>query len=385
MLLLLNAGVVIAASNLLEEVRSTLAEAPVRTVLEQHEIGDWGVFLEKLERVAPDILLLEVDPLPDPLGDVIRQIKAIPSSPKVIVVSDSAAPESILRAVRSGADEYLYPPLKEDLRQAVERIGSELRRLRAGTKPRGKVFGFLSSKGGCGATTLACHIGLEFHRQTNLEVLLADFDLDSGMVGFLLKAQGRYSLLDAVANIHRLDLSFWKALVSNGTPGVEVITAPPMPGMAGRQKLEEFRQIIPFVRSNYDWTVVDLGRGLAPLVLSLVDELDEVFLVSTLEVPALHQTKVIVQTLLDAGYAQHRLKILLNRMPKRSEITLEELDRMLGVPVYATIPNDYQALHEAYSEGRLAAPNSYLARHFARVAAKIAGVTPKQKRKGFFF
>jgi hypothetical protein len=58
---------------------------------------------------------------------------------------------------------------------------------------------------------------------------------------------------------------------------------------------------------------------------------------------------------------------------------------MLGVPIYATLPNDYPSLYEAYSGGSLLPPNSFLGKHFARVAARIAGVQHKEKRKGFSF
>ncbi|MDP3001368.1 MAG: AAA family ATPase [Bryobacterales bacterium] len=383
--MLLNVGLVIGASNLLEVVRSALLEKSVSVALEQHEIGDWADFVEKLHRVRLDVLLLAFDQLSDPLEDVIRQIKATPSSPKVIVVHDSADPEAILKAIRATADEYLYPPLKEDLHRALDRMGIELRKDRAGTNPRGKVFGLLSAKGGCGATTLACHLATELYRQTGLEVLLADFDIHSGMVGFLMKSQGRYSIMDAIANVHRLDLSFWKALVSNGTPGVEVIAAPPMPVALSARNQEDLRHIIPFARSNYDWTVVDLGSGLKPLASGLIAETDETFVVTTMEVPALHQTKTILRALLDGGCERQRLRVLLNRMPKRSEVSLEDLDRMLGVPIYATIPNDYPALYEAYSGGKLLPTDSNLGRHFARVAMRMAGVEPKQKKKRFLF
>jgi pilus assembly protein CpaE len=379
----LSVGLVIGASNLLEEVRSALAGLPVRTVMEQHEIGEWPAFVEKLAKAEPDVLLIGYQQLADPLEDVVRQIKACHVSPRVVIVNDHADPAVLLRIIRASADEYLYPPLKDDLVSALERVGAEITKQRAGTRPRGKVFGVLSAKGGCGATTIACHLAIHLHRLTNLEVLLADMDLDAGMIGFFMKSQGRYSVIDAIANAHRLDLSFWKALVSNGHPGVEVITAPQTKAGPPVQRLEEFRTIIPFVRANYDWTVVDLGRGLTPLAMNLIDEVDETYVVATLEIPSLHQAKQILQTLLEAGYAHHRLHVLLNRMPKRSEVTLEELDRMLGVPIHSTLPNDYQSLSDAYSEGRLIAQDSHLDRHFARVAAKIAGVQPPRKKRFF--
>ena len=63
---------------------------------------------------------------------------------------------------------------------------------------------------------------MELGRQ-NQKVLLADLDLDAGMIAFITKTKATYSILDAVNNLHRLDLHYWKALVSNGIPGVEIV------------------------------------------------------------------------------------------------------------------------------------------------------------------
>ncbi len=384
-MLSLNVGLVIGSTDLLAEVQAALADAPVRVVLEQREIGDTGPWIEKLDRVQPDVVLLALHQLSGRLDEVIRQIKSTAATPMVIVVHASADSDTILRCVRAGADEFVYTPMKEDLRIALDRMAEERYKTHAGTRPRGKAFGFLSAKGGCGATTIACHLALELHRQTGLSVLLGDFDLDAGIIGFLMKSQSRFSVVDALDNAHRLDLSLWKALVSNGHPGVEVIMAPGSPALNRPPKLENFRSLVPFVRANYDWSLIDLGRSLSPVVMHVLQDLDETFLVTTLEIPALHQTKQIVQTLLDAGVPQHRLRVLLNRTPKRTEVTLDELDRMIGVPIYATLPNDYPSLYEAYSEGGLLPANTLLGRNFARIAAKIAGVQQKEKGKKKMF
>ena len=91
---------------------------------------------------------------------------------------------------------------------------------------RGKMIGFLSAKGGCGATTLACHVASELQNVTQKNVLLADLDLTSGMVGFLMKTPSSYSILDAIKNLSRLDESLWKALVVEHRPGLSVMPAP---------------------------------------------------------------------------------------------------------------------------------------------------------------
>jgi pilus assembly protein CpaE len=378
----LSLGLVIGSTDLQEQVRACLSTLPVRVVLEQREIGEAAGLIEKLERVQPDVVLLGFQLVQDDLMTAIAQIKATAGAPAVILVNSTAAPELILRGMRSGADEYIYPPVCDDLTEALARISSQRAKLKAGTGPRGKVFAMLGSKGGCGATTLACHLAVELHRQSSLEVLLADFDLDSGMVGFLMKSQSRYSLIDAMSASHRLDLSLWKALVSNGHPGVEVLMAPAASGDRDPVDPRSFHYIVPFLRSAYDWSVLDVGRSLSRPVLAALQEADETFLVTTPDIPALHQTKQIIRNLLDTGFGQHHLHVILNRTPKRLEVTLEELDRMLGIPIYATIHDDFPALSEAYASGTLLPPNSYLGKEFARVAARMAGVQPKAK-KGF--
>ncbi len=293
-----------------------------------------------------------------------------------------AQPALIIAAMRAGVVEYLYPPLEGRLRAALQRILAT-RAVDDAKTHAGKTLGFLSVKGGCGATTIACHLAREFQRQTERRILLADLDLEAGMVQFLMKANSPYSVLDAVANVQRLDASFWKALVSNGTPRLEVITAP-AGGAGGRVEEGALRQVLRFTRSQYDWVLADLGRGLNPVSLSLLGEIDECFLVTTLDLPALYKAKHMMQTLADGGYGRDRLRLIVNRVEKKADLMLEDVERMLGAPACGVVASDCPALREAYTEGRLAEPGGILGMHYARLAANITGtelVTSKPKRR----
>lgn len=273
------------------------------------------------------------------------------------------------------------------MRRALEKRSAERSRRRdAGKNGSGKAFAFFSAKGGCGATTLACHVAAELGRQTQ-KVLLADLDLDAGMVGFITKTKTVYSILDAVNNLHRLDIHYWKALVSNGVPGVEIVSAPLALASKQQPKDEQIRHVLAFARPHYDWTVVDLGRSLSRMALVALEEIDEACLVTTLEVPALHQAKQIIQTLLDGGFGKNRIRLILNRSPKRLDITPGELEKMLGVPIFSMIPNDYAELYETYAEGRMLARGSELGKTIAKLATKLANLEEEKgpkKRFGLF-
>lgn len=379
----LTAGIVIETKSLWDDLQASLQDIPVRILMEQSDVGDLAVLVERVGRMRPDVVFLDVTAIHHPLDQVIRNLRSTPSAPAVLVLNTTAEPAAILDAMRSGAAEYLYPPMREQARAALERIGNERAHANLGLQRGGRTLGFLSAKGGCGATTIACHAATELPHLTNGRVLLADLDFDSGMIGFLMKAPNKYSIGDAVQNTQRLDENYWKALVSNGIAGLEVITAPG-PSIRQPMKPEHLRVVLSFVRTQYDWIVLDLGRGLSLSTLAALDEIDDLFLVATLEVPALHQAKLIIQKLLDGGYRSNHLHLVLNRAPKRYDVTLEELEAMLGIPVYAVVPNDYLALSESYTDGRLLSAGSNLSKHFESLAMKVAGVQPPKKKFSLF-
>jgi pilus assembly protein CpaE len=369
---------IIEKKELLDEVQACLHELPVRIQFEQAGITDWAEFADKLSRSRPDVVILDVGSLVDHLPETVAKIKETGQSPMLIALNDSADPESILAALRAGFHEYLFPPLHGNLRRALERRSEERDKFREGAR-KGRVIGFLSAKGGCGATTLACHTAIEIQKLNKFDILLADMDFDSGMVHFLMKTKSTYSVQDAFNNLHRLDMSFWKAIISNGTPRLEIISAPSPACMRQQPRPEQLQQVLRFVRQNYDWSIVDLGRNLSFLGMSVLDEIDETCLVTTLDVPALHQAKQIVQTLMNTGYARNRLRLILNRVPQRLEVTPEEIEKMFGIPVFAVMTDEYQDLYDAYAEGRLLSEGK-LARQFHSFSMKLAGVQ-EEKRK----
>jgi len=378
-------GLVIETKAIWDELAAALQDLSVRTVFELSEIpADWPGFIDRIERLRPNVVLLEVTRLREPLEQVVARIQATSCHPAVFALHTEADPAAILMALRAGASEYVFPPLREPLQAAFERLDHHRQKAAEVANRSGKTLAFVSAKGGCGATTLACHVAVELPHHVRAKVLLADLDMQAGSIGFLVKSKTPYSIADAASNLVRLDPSYWRALISNGIPDLEIITAPSAPG-AKQVSPQQLKQVVAFARTQYPWSVLDLGRNLNAGTLGVLDLVDETYLVTTHEVPALHQAKHMIQLLLDGGYPRANLRLLLNRAPKHSDVTLEELEQMLGLPIYATIANDYQALQEAYAEGRLVQPGCNLGRSFGRLAMRIAGVNEEKKKKFSMF
>src|SRR5579871_5271817 len=384
---LLTIGLAIENRELLEQAQACLGGLPFRVIVEHQDIGDLSAFMDRLERMRPDVVLVDISQWREPLEGLVASIRNAVGDPMIIALHIAADADTILASLRAGINEFLYPPLQEPLRKSLEKRSLERSRRPGTTKGAGKSYGFMSAKGGCGATTLVTHVAAELGRH-NQKVLLMDLDLDAGMIGFITKTKAVYSILDAVNNLHRLDISYWKALVSNGIPGVEIVASPLSLASKQQPKDEQVRHVLAFARPHYDWTLADLGRSLSRMSMAALEEIDEVCLVTTLDVPALHQSKQIVQTLLDSGYGKGRIRLILNRSPKRLDITPAELEKMLGLPIFCMVPNDYPELYETYAEGRMLNRNSDLGKQIARLASKLSGLEEEKgnnkKRFGLF-
>jgi len=346
-----------------QEALEALRSSPTPIAFDQHD-SDWPSLLERLAKTKPQALLLDLSAVPVDLSSGIRQIRFHVPRIKVAALHSSADPTIILSAMRAGVNEFLHSPLADNLQSALERVlnspDPDLVQVH-----RGKIIGFLSAKGGCGATTLVCHVGAELQKVTRKNDLLADLDLTSGLVGFLMKTPSSYSILDAIKNSTRLDESLWKALIVEQKPNLSVMPAPASYSRWDHPDENQLRQILQFMRTQHDWIVLDLGRSLNSIATAVLDEIDQLFLVSTLEVVALHGLKTIVHGLFEQG---EKLQLVLNRTPKMMDISTQELENILGRSVYAALPNDYMALYQCYLNGnnlldsnnRLAQDNSNL-------------------------
>jgi pilus assembly protein CpaE len=355
-----------------------LRESSNNVSFEQHD-SDWTSLLERLVKVKPEALLLDVGSVPTDLAIAIRQVKLQAPRTKIVALHAVDDPKIILAAMRAGANEFLHPPFEESLTLALDRILNSTD-VDVAPASRGKIIGFLSAKGGCGSTTLACHIAWELQNQTRKNVLLADLDLTSGLVGFLMKTPSSYSILDAIKNLSRLDESMWKALIVEHRPSLSVIPAPATYTRWDHPDETQLKQVLQFMRTQHDWIILDLGRSMNSIAAAVLDEIDQLFLVSTLEVVALHGLKSIVHGLFDQG---EKLQLVLNRTPKMMDISTQELEKILGRSLYAALPNDYMGLYQSYSSGNLLNSNTRLAQHFGLLAAKIAGVPPMKSKKKF--
>lgn len=296
-------------------------------------------------------------------------------------VVNACDPGTLLELMRAGVREVLTAPFNADqLREALGRI-QKLVDSRAQAIER--LYSFVPAKPGVGASTVALNTAVALVRIPDTSVLLMDFDLNSGIIGFLLKLTPRYSVVDAVEHAERLDQDMWAKLVWP-VGALDVLpTARLDPGL--RLDLEKLPYLLAFARRFYKVICVDHSGMLEKYSLELLRESGRIFLVTTPEVPALHLGAEKLRFLSGLDLA-NRVEIVLNRAHSRSLLSREQIEDMLGAAVRMSIPNDYPAVHQSIMAGKPVSEDSRLGKQFqelARSLLELSAVSLGKKRKFF--
>lgn len=238
----------------------------------------------------------------------------------------------------------------------------------------------LGSKGGVGASTLACYLAAALETRTKEPLLLADLDLEAGIVGFLMEVESNFTMKDALQNAFRLDESLWKSLVQNKPRGLDIVTSS-FGYIPEENTAEQLQVVISFLRSRYRWVVADLGSGFHRRLQGLLQDIDETYIVTTLELAALRQARLMIQELKQMGCNPNSLRLVVNEVPRRNPYSSKTLEEMLGFPVWATIPQ-VPELRENQQRSIAGTRSPVLESGIANMADLIVGIpTEKEKEK----
>jgi MinD-like ATPase involved in chromosome partitioning or flagellar assembly len=191
----------------------------------------------------------------------------------------------------------------------------------------------------------------------------------------LLKADARYSVADAATNLHRLDADFWSRIVFVTGYGFDLLQAPGAVGCFDQISGERVRHVLRFARTMYRYIVVDLGRA-GPTSLRLLEELSEVYVVTTSGMLEVYETSRVLNKLQSLKLTENQLRLIINRVTGPSFVTKPAIEKALGHSACWTLPDYSSELEEAYSSGNFIDKAKSLRRQCEQLVARSLG-TPK--------
>src|SRR6266404_3791119 len=227
---------------------------------------------------APDLIIVDARGDASSTMSTIERLRAAAPGAGIFSIALAAEPELILQSMRAGANEFFtWPPVEETFRGAIRRTAAR-RETSQGARPSATTLVFFGAKGGAGTTTVAVNSGVEVARLSKRSTVIIDLKPGLGEVALFLGIRQRYSLLDALDNLHRLDKEFLKELVVKHKSGLDILGGSDnfdRPGHADAGPLEE---VFRLLGRQYDYIVIDAGSQINSVAVAALYTADTMFL-----------------------------------------------------------------------------------------------------------
>ena len=364
-------------------IASVLAECPGVHV---QEISSYPADLDDIPKMLEehhDVVIVDLDGDPKLALNMVESI-CDDGSRTVMVFSEKADHELVMRCMRAGARELLVLPITTtDMAAALARITVRLPRSRHAKRKAGHLLVFLGAKGGCGVTTIASNFAVSLAKESGKRTLLIDLGIPLGDVAINLGIAAKFSTDSAFQNSSRLDTNFLSSLLTMHSSGLFVLAAP---GAFPQSKItaDVVDKLLAVARQSFDYVVVDAGYRPDLKDSALGDSSATIYLVTRVDISELRNAnRLISQFFATRG---RKLHIILNRYtPKNMLFNEEHVTKALTRPAQWRIPNDPVSARRArHAAVPLALENSPISNVIRQMARKACGLHEKdEKKKGF--
>lgn len=228
-------------------------------------------------------------------------------------------------------------------------------------------IGIISIKGGVGKTTTSVNLAAALSNEFRKKVLLVDGNFSAPNVGLHLGVINNEKTINSVLN----DKAFIHDSVFEHSLGFHVITGSLKAEKTNPLKLKVKLQAL---RKYYDYIIIDSAPTLNDEMLGAIMASDELFVVSTPDLPTLSNTLRAIKLAKEKNTPI--TGIILNKVRgKNYELKVQEVEEAASVPVVGILPNTYKALEALTNVTPIVnhAPMNEVSLEYKRLAAAICG------------
>lgn len=327
--------------------------------------------LRQIQESHAEVVVVDV-PTHDP-NRAVRAIELIRATTQQIAIFANGAmtnPANIVSSMRAGAGEYIdHAAGSEALSEALTRF-SAMRTRAPGVGGKARVFTFLSAKGGAGCTTAAVNTAVAL-QQSQGDVVLVDF-APIGHAALHLNLRPQFGVLDALENLHRMDVQLLDGLMTPVKAGLHLLAGPQQPHPT-EPTPGEMARLFDFLVNHYRFVVVDASSRLDLTTRLLSDLSNAVLVVAQTDVVSFWSVGRI-HTFLEEGSERDRLRIILNRYKKIPGFTDEDVEQATNCKVLWKVPNAFHSVSPAIDHGTpvVLQENLEISRSYKGLAAALA-------------
>lgn len=318
-------------------------------IVENIEVfDDYKQGYEAIKNSQNPIVIMDISEEFAELNDIADNIKLCTS--KIIITSLDYSTNTIIKALRLGAKEFLPKPiLKDDLIRVLTMLNSVSAE---NDSSQSKIISVYSNKGGIGKTTIAVNLAAELARVTKDKVALIDLNLQLGDISTFLNLNPPF---DVNYVMRKLVDKSEDILIK----GFEKYKDTSLYILADPSYIEQSESITPAMvttlfaalKKVFSYIVIDMSSSIDSISLKILDSTDWILFTTIVNIPAIRNAQRCLNLFRSRKYPKDKVKIIINRYMDNDEINLEDIENTLGEMIYWKIPNNYFTIMEAINKG----------------------------------
>jgi pilus assembly protein CpaE len=339
------------------------------------------------QSTPPDVVLVDIRGGQSASMSAIEKLRGRWAHTAIFAIAAAVDADLVIQTMRVGANEFFaWPPPAEAFDEALRRTSA--RRAAAPSSNQATTMVFFGAKGGAGTTTLAVNCAVEIAQLKKRPTLIVDLKAGLGEVTLFLGVRSRYTMLDALDNLHRLDQEFMKELVVKHKSGLEILAGSDLFDRPGASDSATVEEVFRVLGRQYEYIIVDAGAQMHGCVVSSLYSADTIYLVVSPDVPSVRNAQRLLDRIGQLGASGDRVRVLLNRAAEPYPIPPSQIENALGHPIHQIFLSDYKTVSTALNSGvpLTLAGNSELASQFDSFARRIidpdAVDVPLTEKKG---
>lgn len=331
-----------------------------------------------LDAGVPQLVIVEMHDDRTRTFALIQAIQTTAPATEIFLTASRMEPDILLEALRAGVKEFIPQPVKrEEFEQALQRVQERVSQRAPRQSKKGQLINIMGSKGGVGTTTIAVNLALSLQRaQAHKSVVLVDLNPQLGDAALLLDLQPAHTFGDIVKNLPRLDTTFLLSTLSRHASGLSLLSSGQDIEELGLLTPESVERILELLQTCFDYIVLDSGHMLDDSTVAALRFTPMLFLVSTLTLPVMRNTKKWLNIFGNLGIPLENINLIVNRHNSvNREISLHDFESTLKKKVFWMVPNDYLVTLKAINTGQpfaLMAKRARIAKNIRKLAATVS-------------
>jgi pilus assembly protein CpaE len=340
-----------------------------------------------------DVVIVSIE---EPMARALRTVESLAVGTRswpVLGVSTQTDRETMRKAMLAGVRDHLVLPVADDeLHQTILNIHRVEQSRRAAVE-RGQTAGRVGTivavvgvKGGIGKSTVSTNTAIALAEQSKQQIALADLDLQFGDDAVMLDIVPSRTIEDAAAELNWSNPQLIQSYLTDHGSRIKLLAAPSTPVGAETISEDQVGHVLETLAATHDYVVVDTSAQIDSISMRAMDLATIVLLVVIPEVPSVRRTKAALTLMQEWGYSRDKVKVVVNRVRRKSEVSIDEIEKVLQYPVYAQIPEDAKTV-KGISIGApvvMSAPKSEAGKAFANLGRALIGAPEPRKRRGPF-